>query len=122
MRVQGLHHVQVAMPRDGEERARSFYGGLLGLAEVAKPPNLLARGGLWFEIGAQQLHLGVEPEFRPASKAHPALLVEDLEGLRAKLVAGKVPIREDEPLVGFRRFYALDPFGNRLEFLEPQDG
>src|SRR5512147_3073253 len=81
MRVHGLHHLQLAIPRGAEERARAFYGSLLGLREIAKPAHLARRGGVWFELGALQLHLGVEEEFRPAKKAHPALLVEDLATL-----------------------------------------
>ena len=114
-----IDHVQVAMPRGGEETARRFYGALLGLAEIQKPANLVKRGGLWFQAGARQLHLGVEDDFRPASKAHPAFRVADLAGFAARCrAAGLTPI-EDEPLSGYRRFYLADPIGNRLEFLEP---
>ena len=120
MSVVGLHHVQLAMPRGREAEARAFYGELLGLPEVPKPPNLAARGGCWFRVGDRELHLGVEEEFRPARKAHPALLVSDLATLRQRLVAAGVTVRDDEPLTGFRRFYAEDPFGNRLELLEPE--
>jgi catechol 2,3-dioxygenase-like lactoylglutathione lyase family enzyme len=112
-----LHHVQVAMPAGRETEARAFYGQLLGLSEVAKPPNLVPRGGCWFQLGDRELHLGVDPSFRPATKAHVAMLVEDLAGMRARLEACGVPIREDEPLPGYQRFYAEDPFGNRMEFL-----
>ena len=119
MAIIDLDHVQIAMPRGAEDVARQFYGGVLELTEIAKPVNLAARGGLWFTAGARQLHLGVEADFRPARKAHPAFRVDDLEGLRARcLAAGLTPV-EDEPLPGFRRFYLADPFGNRLEFLEP---
>ena len=117
-RVLTLHHVQLAMPRGGEARARAFYADLLGLAEIPKPSNLVGRGGCWFRLGDRELHLGVEAEFRPATKAHPALLVTDLDAVRARLAAAGVPIREDEPLPGYRRCYADDPFGNRLEFLQ----
>ena len=114
-----LHHVQLAMPAGGEAEARAFYGELLGLPEVPKPPHLAARGGCWFAVGDRELHLGVEEDFRPARKAHPAVLVGDLEALEAKLVAAAVAVREDdEPPAGYRRFYAEDPFGNRLEFLQ----
>jgi catechol 2,3-dioxygenase-like lactoylglutathione lyase family enzyme len=106
------------MPPGGEEDARRFYGGILGLDEVPKPTPLAGRGGCWFRGPGVELHLGVEEGFRPARKAHPALLVEDLDALRTGLEAADVDIREDEPLVGFRRFYASDPFGNRLEFVE----
>jgi catechol 2,3-dioxygenase-like lactoylglutathione lyase family enzyme len=107
------------MPRGKEAEARAFYGGLLGLPELKKPPNLEVRGGVWFKLGTQQLHLGVEKDFRPALKAHPAFLVNDLNGLRARLQQhGYVPY-DDEPLAGYQRFYVADPFGNRLELLEP---
>ncbi len=117
--IVGLDHVQLAMPRGGEDTARQFYAGVLGLTEIKKPPNLAKRGGVWFGLGPQQLHLGIEDEFRPARKTHPAVLVRDIEALRERVVvAGFSPI-EDESLPGYRRFYVADPFGNRLEFLEP---
>ena len=122
MPIVDIDHVQLAMPTGGENAARGFYGELLGLPEVAKPANLASRGGAWFQAGSRQLHLGVERDFRPAKKAHPAFLVRDLDGLRQRLVAeGQAP-QDDEPLAGYRRFYLSDPFGNRLEFLEPENG
>jgi catechol 2,3-dioxygenase-like lactoylglutathione lyase family enzyme len=117
--IHGLDHVQLAMPAGEEARAREFYGGVLGLTEVPKPPNLAARGGVWFEGGSLHLHLGVEADFRPAKKAHPALLVKGLEALARRLEERGVATVTDEPLAGYRRFHAADPFGNRLEFLEP---
>ena len=120
MRVHALDHVQLAMPAGGEAAATSFYEGVLGLRRVAKPPNLEARGGCWFEGGDLRLHLGVEADFRPARKAHPALLVEDLPALLGVLAAAGVEAREDEPLEGYDRVYVDDPFGNRLELLEPR--
>jgi len=119
MRIEGLHHVQLAMPEGGEEEARRFYGGPLGLKEREKPDALRRRGGVWFRGGAAEIHLGVETDFRPARKAHPALRVDDLDALRARLEAAGHEVRDDEPLSGFRRFYADDPFGNRIEFLQP---
>jgi len=119
MEILGLDHALLAMPRNGEAAARAFYGEILGLREIEKPANLAVRGGVWFAVGAQQLHLGVEAEFRPARKAHPALLLRDIETLRAKLRAKGFEPREDEPLAGYQRFHVADPFGNRLEFLEP---
>ena len=117
--VVALDHLQVAMPRGREAEARAFYGGILGLPEIGKPANLAVRGGVWFQLGTQQLHLGVEGDFRPAKKAHPAFLVFYLCVLRARLEqAGYAPY-EDEPLAGYDRFYVADPFGNRLELLEP---
>jgi catechol 2,3-dioxygenase-like lactoylglutathione lyase family enzyme len=111
-----IDHVQVAAPPGCEEEARAFYGGLLGLAELEKPPALRPRGGVWFALGeGQQLHVGVEQEFVPARKAHPAFAVDDLDALAARIG----DVTWDEELPGVRRFYAADPFGNRLEFLGP---
>jgi catechol 2,3-dioxygenase-like lactoylglutathione lyase family enzyme len=119
MRVHGIDHVQLAMPKGREDDARRFYADLLGLAEQPKPPNLAVRGGCWFGTGGVQLHLGVEDGFRPARKAHPALLVEELPALVARLHEAGVEVIEDEPLPGFDRVYVADPFGNRIELLEP---
>jgi catechol 2,3-dioxygenase-like lactoylglutathione lyase family enzyme len=119
MGIVAIDHIQLAMPAGREADARAFYEGLLGLREVPKPPNLAARGGCWFERGAVRVHLGVEADFRPARKAHPAFLVDDLLAVRATLEAAGIPIRHDEPLDGYERFYIDDPFGNRLELLEP---
>jgi catechol 2,3-dioxygenase-like lactoylglutathione lyase family enzyme len=120
MRLTGLHHVQVAMPAGGEDDARTFYAGVLGLTEVPKPENLRGRGGCWFRSGdgGLEIHLGVEQDFRPARKAHPAILVEDLEDLRDRLLDAGAEVRDDEQLAGHDRFYGFDPFGNRVEFLE----
>jgi catechol 2,3-dioxygenase-like lactoylglutathione lyase family enzyme len=120
VRVHALDHVQLAMPAGAEDRATAFYAGVLGLRRVAKPPNLEARGGCWFEGGDLRLHLGVEADFRPARKAHPALLVEDLPAPIAVLGAAGVAVTEDEPLEGYDRVSVADPFGNRLELLEPR--
>jgi catechol 2,3-dioxygenase-like lactoylglutathione lyase family enzyme len=117
--VVGLDHLLLAMPAGREAQARAFYGDLLGLPELKKPPNLEVRGGVWFALGTQQLHLGVEKDFRPALKAHPAFLVNDLGGLRVRLEQHGYAPYEDEPLAGYKRFYVADPFGNRLELLEP---
>jgi len=118
-RIHGLDHVQLAMPPGKEDEARNFYAGVLGLTEVPKPANLAARGGLWFEGGSLRLHMGVEPDFHPARKAHPALLVENLEALTAHLERSGVSIVRDEPLEGYHRIHISDPFGNRIELLEP---
>ena len=118
-RVQGLDHVQLAMPAGQEAVAREFYSGILGLTEVSKPANLARRGGVWFEGGALRLHLGVEADFRPARKAHPALLVQHLEALTRHLERTGVAVVTDEPLEGYHRIYVSDPFGNRIELLEP---
>jgi catechol 2,3-dioxygenase-like lactoylglutathione lyase family enzyme len=118
MFVLALDHVQLAIPAGGEDAARAFYGGVLGLQEVPKPANLAARGGCWFSVGTLHLHLGVERDFRPARKAHPALLVTDLATLAARCAAHGHPVRSDEPLEGYERLYVDDPFGNRIELME----
>jgi len=113
-----IHHVMVAMPANREEQARRFYGALLGLEESEKPANLRGRGGVWFMTGALQLHLGVDPDFRTAEKAHVAFEVVDLAGVRSRLAAAGYDATDDEPLAGFDRCYVKDPFGNRVELLE----
>ena len=118
--VVGVDHVQLAMPAGREAEARAFYDTLLGIPEVAKPPALAARGGAWFESGALRIHLGVDRDFRPARKAHPGLLVRDLSGLIERLRAAGHAVTEDEPLPGYLRVYVDDPFGNRLELMEPR--
>lgn len=117
-RVEGLDHVQLAMPAGGEAKARAFYAGLLGLGEAEKPPHLAVRGGCWFENGAIRLHLGVDRDFVPARRAHPALRVRGLIALAAALRAAGCHVATDEPLPGFDRVYVDDPFGNRIELLE----
>ena len=116
MTIIAIDHVQVAAPPDCESAARAFYGGLLGLPELEKPEPLAARGGCWFRAGALELHVGVEDPFAPARKAHPGFVVDDLEALRARLAAQGIAARDDHDLPGAVRFYADDPFGNRLEF------
>jgi catechol 2,3-dioxygenase-like lactoylglutathione lyase family enzyme len=117
--IRGIDHVQVLAPTGSEDEARSFFGGLLGLAEVAKPEALAARGGVWFAVGAaQQLHVSVDEGFAPATRAHPAFVVDNLDALRDRLERASVPVRDDVPWEGVRRFHASDPFGNRIEFLE----
>jgi catechol 2,3-dioxygenase-like lactoylglutathione lyase family enzyme len=119
MAIRGIDHVQLAMPVGGEADATEFYEGLLGIPRVAKPANLAGRGGCWFESPPTRIHLGVEADFRPARKAHPALLVQGLEQLVATLRTAGATLRSDEPLDGFARIYVDDPFGNRIELLEP---
>jgi catechol 2,3-dioxygenase-like lactoylglutathione lyase family enzyme len=115
--ITGLDHVQVAIPAGGEQAARDFYGALLGMTELPKPPALAARGGCWFSAGSAILHLGVEQPFHPAGKAHPAFTVTDLELLFQRLTEHGYPgTRADRELPGIRRFHVLDPFGNRIEF------
>ena len=101
-----------------EQAAREFYEGLLGIPEVPKPPELAKRGGAWFERGGLKVHLGVEADFRPARKAHPALLVADLEALVDRLKQHDVKVVDDDPLEGYLRVYVADPFGNRIELME----
>jgi catechol 2,3-dioxygenase-like lactoylglutathione lyase family enzyme len=121
MRITGLDHVQLAMPAGQEETARRFYAAILGLAEVEKPEPLRARGGCWFSGPGVALHLGVEADFAPARKAHPALRVADLEDARAHLAAAGVAITPDDTLPHVRRFYVADPFGNRIEIVQEGD-
>ncbi|MFI5484323.1 MULTISPECIES: VOC family protein [Micromonospora] len=115
-----IHHVQLACPRGSEDASRSFYVGVLGLTEKPKPPVLAARGGCWFTGHGAELHLGVEDDFRPARKAHPALLWPDLDALADRLTAAGHPVTwGDDELPGMRRFHTEDVHGNRLEFLAP---
>ena len=118
MPITRLDHVQLAMPPGREVEARAFYGGVLGIPEVAKPANLLARGGCWFEHGTVKVHLGVEADFRPARKAHPAFLVDNLPAFTEAITNAGFVITTDEPLEGYDRVYVSDPFGNRIELLE----
>jgi len=119
MPIKALDHIQLAMPAGREAEARAFYAGLLGISERAKPANLAKRGGCWFERGTLKVHLGVEADFRPARKAHPAFIVEDLASLIATLSEAGYPTRPDEPLPGLTRVFVDDPFGNRIELIEP---
>jgi catechol 2,3-dioxygenase-like lactoylglutathione lyase family enzyme len=112
-----IDHVQLAMPAGGEDRARSFYGTLLGMAEVPKPDELARRGGCWFACGPVQVHLGVESDFRPARKAHPALRCLDYLGLTARLRADGVEMKQDDSIPGVQRCHIFDPFGNRIELI-----
>ena len=118
-RIHGLDHVQLAMPLGQEALAREFYSGVLGLTEVPKPANLAMRGGAWFEGGTLRVHLGVEAGFHPAKKAHPAFLVQQLAALAKHLQRTGVTVVTDEPIAGYNRIYVFDPFGNRIELLEP---
>jgi catechol 2,3-dioxygenase-like lactoylglutathione lyase family enzyme len=117
-RLIAFHHVQLAMPPGEEDAAIEFYGGVLGLDEVPKPPELADRGGVWFRSGDLEVHLGVEEGFQPAMKAHPAFLVEDLERMRARVEMSGYKVIESEQFSGFRRVHVRDPFGNRLELIE----
>ena len=114
----GIDHIQIAAPTASEEKARSFYGKLLGMQEIEKPENLKARGGCWFQCGAQQVHIGIQSDFAPAKKAHPGFMVSNLSELRHRLEDAAYLISEEPPIAGRARFFSHDPFGNRIEFLE----
>ena len=120
MRVKALDHVQLAMPAGRESEARAFYSGILGITEQPKPPHLAKRGGCWFERGTLKVHLGVEKDFVPARKAHPAFEVEDLPALIVAIKGAGHRVVDDEPLEGYERVYVDDPFGNRIELMEPK--
>lgn len=113
-----LDHVQLSIPIGAEAECRAFYCGVLGWTELPKPEALKARGGLWLDAGGSQVHLGVEVDFRPAKKAHPAFAVDDLDALAERLRQAGSPVAYDSAIPGLRRFYTPDAVGNRLEFLE----
>lgn len=112
-----IDHVQLAMPAGSEEAARRFYRDLLGMREIAKPAELAKRGGCWFESGVVQIHLGVENDFRPAKKAHPALRCRDYDELTRRLRSEGVEVNDDKTIPGVRRCHISDPFGNRIELV-----
>ncbi|MGW2922735.1 VOC family protein [Streptomyces angustmyceticus] len=120
--ITGLDHIQLAAPPGTEDALRAYYTDVLGMREVPKPPALAARGGCWFEAGEARLHLGTDPGFRPAHKAHPGLRVHDIATFATRLTTAGAPVTWDDHLPGHRRFYSTDPVGNRLEFLEAADG
>ncbi len=119
MNLERIDHIQLAMPAGEEESARTFYRDTLGLPELPKPSHLAVRGGAWFESPGVKVHLGVDINFAPAKKAHPAFIVRDLRALIERCDDGGYKVVEDEPLDGYSRVYVFDPFGNRLEFMEP---
>jgi len=122
MTIYAIDHVQLAMPAGGEDAARGFFAGLLGLVELPKPVELAGRGGCWFGAPGVQIHLGVEADFRPARKAHPALLVHALPVLVERLRHAGVAVRDDDQIPGRFRVFVDDPFGNRIELIEVGDG
>ena len=122
MPITAIDHILLAMPAGREAEARAFYDGLLGIPEMPKPANLAKRGGCWFERGSLRVHLGIEADFRPARKAHPAFIVDDLASLSAALVKAGHRVSTDEPLDGYMRIFVDDPFGNRIELMEPSTG
>jgi len=123
MSILSIDHVQIAMPAGEEDKARAFYINLLGFIEIPKPAELATRGGAWFESGKVQLHLGVEADFRPARKAHPAFIIDDLDTLIANAQsAGYETDTSQPPLDGYKRAHIFDPFGNRIELMERSHG
>ena len=122
MGVVGLHHVQLACPAGAEDTLRGFYGGVLGLPEIPKPPALAVRGGVWFQVGPHELHCGVEDGFAPARKAHPALAVDDVDNLAQAVARAGGDVHWDESIPGVRRFHTFDPVGNRVELQQTGSG
>lgn len=119
MKILSINHVQLAMPAGEEETARTFYVNLLGFIEIPKPLELLKRGGVWFQSENAQLHLGVDHDFHPARKAHPAFIVDDLESILEKVQRAGFEWDESQPpLEGYKRAHIYDPFGNRIELME----
>jgi catechol 2,3-dioxygenase-like lactoylglutathione lyase family enzyme len=118
MPILNLDHVQVAIPASGEERARQFYAGILGFTEIAKPPARAGPNSIWFAAGSVNLHLGIEPDFHPAKRAHPAFVVDGLDEILGACERAGLATRPDTSCNGFRRVHVLDPFGNRLELME----
>jgi catechol 2,3-dioxygenase-like lactoylglutathione lyase family enzyme len=118
MKILAIDHIQLAMPAGEERTARDFYGRLLGIPELPKPPTLVTRGGAWFGEDGLQIHLGVDQDFAPARKAHPAFLVEDIAAIAARLRAENYPVIDDELLPGYDRLFTADPFGNRIELMQ----
>ena len=121
MPIVRLNHVQITVPKAAEEQARQFYCGVLGLQEIEKPESLKGRGGFWVQVGMMQLHVSIEEGVdRSTTKAHVAYEVDDLPAWQEKLTATGVKMAESVPIPGYDRFEARDPFGNRIEFLQPK--
>ena len=120
--IGGIDHVQLVAPPGSEREARAFFGGVLGLEEIPKPATLAGRGGVWFACGPQELHVGVDPEFVPARKAHPSFVVRGFDALHSRLAAAGAGEDAAPEIPGVRRFYSHDPFGNRLEFRDADAG
>lgn len=120
--LRALHHFQLGIPAGTEETCRAFWSGVLGCEEIDKPPELARRGGCWFRAGSMEVHLGVEADFHPSAKAHPGILVGDLQGLARRLEGNGVAVVWDSSFPEFERFYCADPVGNRLEFMESSAG
>jgi catechol 2,3-dioxygenase-like lactoylglutathione lyase family enzyme len=118
MSIHSIDHIQIAIPAGGEEAARVFYGDVLGLGEVEKPPVLAKRGGAWFEKGATKIHLGIDPDFTPAKKAHVCFIVEDLDAMAVAMTNKNFEVKPDTAIKNTKRFFTKDPFGNRIEIME----
>jgi catechol 2,3-dioxygenase-like lactoylglutathione lyase family enzyme len=118
MPILSLDHVQIAIPIGNENRARGFYSGILGFTEIEKPPQMAERKSIWFVAGAVSLHLGIEPDFTPAKRAHPAFVVVDLDKILAACERAGITTKPDTSFNNFRRVHVFDPFGNRLELME----
>lgn len=122
VQILALDHIQIVAPVGGEEQARYFYGTVMGLAEMKKPAELAVRGGCWFEGAGFQLHVGMEKNFTPAHRAHPAFVVNDLAQWQQRMEAADITMTPDTAVPDRHRFYVNDPFGNRIEFLQNGDG
>jgi catechol 2,3-dioxygenase-like lactoylglutathione lyase family enzyme len=118
MPILNIDHVQIAIPVASEDRARAFYTAILGFTEIAKPPQMAERKSLWFVAGSVNLHLGIEPDFTPAKRAHPAFVVEGLDTILAACDRAGISSKPDTSFNNFRRVHVFDPFGNRLELME----
>lgn len=116
----GLDHVQVAAPPNSENEASSFYGDILGMEPIAKPLALQKNGGVWFQCGSHQLHIGIKEDFEGEAKAHPAFEIQNLSDFKQHLQDNDVAFQEDDKIPDVERIYVFDPFGNRLEFLSHQ--
>lgn len=121
MPVLSLDHVQIAIPIASENRARAFYSGVLGFTEIEKPPQMAERKSIWFVSGPVNLHLGIEPDFTPAKRAHPAFVVAELDEILAACERAGITTKQDTSFNNFRRVHVFDPFGNRLELMEPTE-
>ncbi|GAA0480581.1 VOC family protein [Salinibacillus aidingensis] len=119
--IKGIDHIQLAAPAGCEEKARQFFSEIIGMKEIEKPETLRKNGGVWFQCGHQEIHIGVEEDFRAARKAHPAFYIQNLPKLKEHLEENGIEVTVDDRLPGYQRFYVADPFGNRLEFLEEDD-
>jgi catechol 2,3-dioxygenase-like lactoylglutathione lyase family enzyme len=118
MPILSIDHVQIAIPVANEDRARAFYSNILGFTEIAKPPQMAERKSIWFADGSVNLHLGIEPNFAPAKRAHPAFIVENLDAILAACDRAGIATKPDTSFNGFRRVHVFDPFGNRIELME----